>query len=113
MLEQALLSCGAGGRAPCPRSCLLSAIVRHIKAGRGLPIFVAVGSGGVVDGHIVDGPLPELLHGLPSRGHDRHHDHARHVVPTPQGQGHRLHCQWLWSGLNRSERLQLCQQTKK
>ena len=67
MLEQALLSCGAGGRAPCPRSCLLSAIVRHIKAGRGLPIFVAVGCGGVVDGHIVDGPLPELLHGIVCR----------------------------------------------
>ena len=64
VFEQSLLGCGAGGIAPCASSGLLSTIVGHIKAGRGLPIFVAVGSGGVVDGHIVDGPLPELLHGI-------------------------------------------------
>ena len=63
----ALLGCGAGGIAPCASSGFLSTIAGHIKAGRGLPIFVAVGCGGVVDGHIVDGPLPELLHGIVRR----------------------------------------------
>ena len=56
-----LLSCGAGGSAPCPRSGFLETIVGDIVGGVSLEILVGVLIFTMSNGHIAVRPSPEVF----------------------------------------------------
>ena len=56
-----LLSCGAGGSAPCPRSGFLETIVGDIIGGVSLEILVGVLIFTMSNSHIAGRPSPEIL----------------------------------------------------
>ena len=56
-----ILSCGAGGSTPCPRSGFLETIVGDIIGGVSFEILVAVLIFTMSNGHIAVGPSPEVL----------------------------------------------------